>query len=538
MLDALGQELRPPTLGDALDAVGTGFAFVGDLAAHRARSYSGVQFYDAFRPDSEYRDCLVLCAGLDPDSVADVEPRLRAAGAVALVVPGRSQRGAPDRTRPAPARRPQELPTLVLRRGDWAQLANVLRSLARTSLLGHVGGVRVGDLFGLANAVASLAAGAVSLVDATGQVVGYSTHSEQPIDDVRRRTTLMLQEETALALDADYRAVLASDRPMHFPATDAAGTGEYGRVAIAVRAAGEFLGTVWVVQIDASSAPRTEQLLGEIAPIVAEHLLQARERAADDDRRASELLRTLVEDEGNARSAASQLLVSPADGCTVVCFRLDTADEVAMIRGLHRLRMLVKSLTSTAFLTAHSATIGPQVATLITGTSAERVGAFAASVARTDPAVVAGIGTPVRTAVGIGRSYREAVESAILLLSSPAHATTGAVVRIATFEEVRDRLAIRRAGDVIGTLDAVVGDAASRVLDHDRRHGTELAVTVLTYLNLQGSVRLSASALHVHQNTVRYRLDVVRREVGIDLDDAATRLWLWLRLATSTDDTP
>lgn len=529
MTDLTGAHRPLPTLGDALDAVGDRFAFAAVLAERRRHTYAGVQFYDEHRPDEDYRDRMVLCAGLHAGSTGSTEQRLRAAGAVAMVVP--AVRDADEDEDTAPGR---DLPVLAFRNGDWAELANLLRSLVKTPLVGHVSGVRTGDLFGLANTVASLVEGAVSLVDATGQVVGYSTHSAQPIDDLRRRTTLLLQEEIPLSLDPDYRAVLASDRPLHF----AAEQDQYGRVATAVRAAGEFLGTVWVVQIDASSAPRTERMLSEITPMVAEHLLQARERAADDDRRASELLRVLVEDESQARSATSQLLVHPDDGCSVVCFRLDTTDEVATLRSLHRLRMLVKSLTSTAFLAAHSATIGPHVVTLITGSPAERVRAFAASVVRTDPALVAGIGTQVRTAVGISRSYREAVESAALLLSSPTDPSAERPARLAAFEEVRDRLAIRRTGDVVGTLDAVVGDTASRLLDHDRREGTDLARTVLTYLDLQGNVRRTATALHVHQNTVRYRLEVVRREVGIDLDAAATRLWLWLRLATSADELP
>jgi hypothetical protein len=535
MMDLMHASTPLPTLGDAVEALGDRFVIAGDLGERRTSMYSGVEFYDELRADEEYGDCLVLCAGLTGTDTTATEQRLRRAGAVALVVPGTPEVDAKDSARPSRSGPIQSLPVLTLRRGDWAELANLLRSFITTPPRSQVGGVRLGDLFGLANAVASLAEGAVSFVDAIGQVVGYSTHTEQLIDEVRQRTTLMLQEETPLALDPDYRAVLASDRPMHFPATKVdAEIGQYGRVATAVRAAGEFLGTIWVVQIDAASAPRTMQLLGEISPMVAEHLLRARERADDDDRRSSELLRTLVEDERQARSAASQLLVHPAEGCSVVCFRLDTTDEVATIRSLHRLRMLVKSLTSTAFLVAHSAIIGPQVATLVTGASPERVRAFAASVVRTDPMLVAGIGTQVHTAVGISRSYREALECAILILGSSDAPTAEPSSRLADFAEVRDRLALRQTGDVIDTLEVIVGDAAERLFDHDRRQGTDLARTVLTYLNLQQNVRATAAALHIHQNTVRYRLDVVRQEVGIELDTAPTRLWLWLRLATAS----
>ena len=54
------------------------------------------------------------------------------------------------------------------------------------------------------------------------------------------------------------------------------------------------------------------------------------------------------------------------------------------------------------------------------------------------------------------------------------------------------------------------------------------------YLDHLGSVRETAAALHVHQNTVRYRLDVVRNDLAIDLDSPDTRLWLWLRLSVAS----
>ncbi len=40
--------------------------------------------------------------------------------------------------------------------------------------------------------------------------------------------------------------------------------------------------------------------------------------------------------------------------------------------------------------------------------------------------------------------------------------------------------------------------------------------------------------MHVHPNTVRYRIETIRTELGIDLDQPAVRLWLWLRLSVET----
>lgn len=41
-----------------------------------------------------------------------------------------------------------------------------------------------------------------------------------------------------------------------------------------------------------------------------------------------------------------------------------------------------------------------------------------------------------------------------------------------------------------------------------------------------------ASNLHVHNNTVRYRMTQIAKNFGLDIEDPQQRLWLWLRLTT------
>ena len=41
-----------------------------------------------------------------------------------------------------------------------------------------------------------------------------------------------------------------------------------------------------------------------------------------------------------------------------------------------------------------------------------------------------------------------------------------------------------------------------------------------------------AARLHVHNNTVRYRVARLNKDFDLDLDDPQKRLWLWLRLTT------
>lgn len=515
-----------PTLGDAIRISDGALVASNRTGAEDSTRFAAVEFCDSPLGVGDYRDCIVLAAGVAWPDVPKLAADLGAAGAAALV----TRRPEGDHVWDEREHGTRSLPVLHHIDGDWAQLANVLRSLLSAHSVGHVTGVRLGDLFGLAGALATLAEGAVSLVDSTGQVVGYSTHGDQPIDDTRRRTTLQLQEDLPVSTASAYQSLLSAPSAQHFPSE----TDQFGRVGIAVRASGELMGSIWVIQVDPASASRTQSLLEEMEPIAAQHLLRAREDAADRDRHRTGLLRALLEDERHARSAASQLLIRPEAGCTVVCFRVDTFDEVEAMRGLRRLLHLAFSVSSAAFPGTHSAIIGPQVVTVVPGASSMRVQAFAQSVIRTDSALIAGIGTRAVDVLGIARSHREAAATAGVLMTSPVADERHRRMRVATFDEMRDRLAILQVTDLIEGLDAAVGDAASILAEHDAAEGTDLTRTMRVYLDQFGSVRETAATLHVHQNTVRYRLDVVRSALGIDLDAPDTRLWLWLRLSVAS----
>ncbi len=68
------------------------------------------------------------------------------------------------------------------------------------------------------------------------------------------------------------------------------------------------------------------------------------------------------------------------------------------------------------------------------------------------------------------------------------------------------------------------------VLDYDAEHGTDLVGTLRTFLDGSGSWTTAAAELHVHVNTLRYRIGRVEELLGVDLGDFATRVDLYLAL--------
>lgn len=70
---------------------------------------------------------------------------------------------------------------------------------------------------------------------------------------------------------------------------------------------------------------------------------------------------------------------------------------------------------------------------------------------------------------------------------------------------------------------------------YDRRHGTRLAESVLAWLDALGEVRVAADALHIHPNTLRYRVRRAEQLTGIDLAQPQQRLLAMLQLRLPAD---
>jgi purine catabolism regulator len=68
--------------------------------------------------------------------------------------------------------------------------------------------------------------------------------------------------------------------------------------------------------------------------------------------------------------------------------------------------------------------------------------------------------------------------------------------------------------------------------DYDARQKNELLKTLESFFACLGNLARTADTLHVHRNTLLYRLQRIKEISGLDLDDAEDRLALWLALKT------
>jgi hypothetical protein len=93
--------------------------------------------------------------------------------------------------------------------------------------------------------------------------------------------------------------------------------------------------------------------------------------------------------------------------------------------------------------------------------------------------------------------------------------TSHVLLLAAVPDDVRRAYALR----VLGTL-----------VEHDERSGTDLLDTLRTFLDCSGSWTRTADVLHLHVNTVRYRIERVQELIGRDLSRFDDRVDVYLAL--------
>jgi hypothetical protein len=145
-----------------------------------------------------------------------------------------------------------------------------------------------------------------------------------------------------------------------------------------------------------------------------------------------------------------------------------------------------------------------------------------AEVAGVAPTATASAGGRVSRAVELDRSRREATEVQRLRDAGRVTRTT------TTVEEAWAAVTSARALSGIWT-EELLGPVAV-VREHDETHQTAYLETLAAWLDHPGDPREAAARIHVHPNTLRYRLHRLSDVVDLDLHDPETRLALRLQL--------
>jgi len=527
-----------PTLGDLVEAVGVGVLEL--LAAPKGLDVAVVDvvIYDADDGPVAHPGDVVLAVGVDvrrPEA-RDLVHDAGAAGAAAVVVKAR------DAVTTALVDAATDAGVALLAatpEAAWGQLHNIVRTVMVTAGLEGErgpGGMAVGDLFALANAVAAMVGGPVTIEDPRSNVLAYSS-LEEDIDDARRATILgrRVPDEWVRRLTEDgvFRRLF---RERGVVRTEYPELGIKNRLATAVRAGDEILGLLWVQEGERPLGEEAEAALLEAARVAALHLLRHRSSADLERGRRAELLRAALDGRVSPDGLAPMLQIAPNAGLTVVAFELvdagDAGDVAAVSVLADRAASLVTLYCESYRRQAAAVAMGSLiyvVVPLVDGDDRARLPALAQGVVdRADEALHArlraGIGRTVPSVAELLASRHEADR---VLRAMAARHWPGAV---ATVDEVRAHVVLDQLQELAAADSGLRTGKLDLLVDQDRERGTEYVATLRSFFAHLGDVPAAAKAQDVHANTFRYRLRRLAEVAGIDLDDPVERLVLQLQL--------
>jgi hypothetical protein len=391
-------------------------------------------------------------------------------------------------------------------------------------------GPAIGDLFALANAIAAMVGGATAIEDPRQRILAYSTLPGQPIDEERRQGILDLKVPTTPLISPQYRVLAHTDAVCRFGSD----MDSSPRLAVAVRAGDELLGSIWVIDAEGTLGAEAEQALTEAAGIAALHLLRA--RTADDlaRRQRGDVLRRLLDDQGAVELIAPQLGLGVEAAVAVVAFVIatDSPDGARTAHALLQLTDLVGLQCETHYGRHGCALIDRTVYALLpAGVSQQAHHQLVADIVRRAEQslrvpVHAGLGRVVTGLRAAPLSRRDAD----LVLQVLARRPDRDKPQLADIDDVRASVALIELGEAVARTDRVRDGVGPAVRAHDAAHGTRYATTLLTYLESDGDIATTARRLNVHPNTCRYRLARAEKAFGFRLDEPDERLLLWLQL--------
>ncbi|MCX5205359.1 helix-turn-helix domain-containing protein [Streptomyces sp. NBC_00237] len=509
-------------LGDLIDVVRSPALHLLAVPGESAVRIGEVLLYDAHAPLPTAPGALLLAVGV---RAADAGPLVRAAAAAGMA--GVVVRGSAG----APVEEAEACGTALLAVEDGSAWHHVHLTLASAVGARPEQSDSLADLFALADAIAAATGGATTLEDPHQRILAYSTVPGQPVDEDRRQGILGLQVPGGLENAAQYQSVFAASGPVRLPPLT---PDDLPRLAVAVRAGDEPLGSVWVVDTGAL-APDADKTLTQGASTAALLLLRARAAHELARHRNTDLLRRLLDGTTDPSDARRHWGTGPF---RVAAFRLDGGgagsapdSEWTALRLLDVVRLQCEARSgrhACVLLDGVVYALLPVAEGRGAGDGDQQHRPLAEHVVRRAGDALR---VPVRAALGgvvadlAGVTDSRADADLVLRLLHDG-------LPVATVDEVRPRVTLLQLAEVLRERPELRRGSWQRVRAADAGHGTEYARTLAAWLDAGCDVARAAKELSVHPNTCRYRLRQAGRQFGIDLDDPDERLVLWLQLRT------
>jgi DNA-binding PucR family transcriptional regulator len=403
------------------------------------------------------------------------------------------------------------------------------------------------ELADLAQTIATLTGGLVTIEDTSSRVLAYSRSSDE-VDDLRRLSILgrsgPAQYLSLLRQWGVYDRLAASEEVVEIAEHPESGVRR--RLAVGIFAGPRQLGTIWVQQGAQDFPPHAAQALLGAARVTAAQLVEHRRIDNRNRTGRSESSRALSNLLAGRPTGGQQISARAArQPCAVAVFDLGSAsangdlggDAGVDVGGADNDRA-ARGLAMDdlgAIVTLHAVALRRGAMAEVIG---DRLYLLLPALTSLDAAIPA-----LRAAVAAGRRHlrptvRCALGPLVDSMAAAARSRAGADLALGCepapdgltrFIDARAGLAVGVALEALRQRPDLLEDQLLRMSDEE----PELAHTLLQFLNSGSQVASTAAALGIHATSVRHRLRRVVHFTGLDLDDPDQRLAAHLQLRTA-----
>jgi DNA-binding PucR family transcriptional regulator len=383
------------------------------------------------------------------------------------------------------------------------------------------------DLFGMAQSLADRIHGMVSIEDELSHVLAYSASNDEA-DELRRLSILgragppdhlkwIGQWGIFDALRAGGDVVRVAARPeLGLQPRLAVGIHQ---LAVDARRAPTFAGAIWVQQGSRPLADDAEDVLRGAAVLAARIMSRLSARPSAHALRTQQLFGLADNGSVDVGAIASELGIVTDGDAALIGF--DTKDHHARLAD-------ILALSANAFRAdAQVASCGSRIYVLLPQIA--RIGSLISWIRGAISALRSELGLQLRAVIaapvtGLAGLPAARIEVDRVLDSAERHPDS--IGQVTSLAEARTTVLLDEIVTMVGADERLIDP---RVRDLQARDPV-LAQTLRAYLDSFGDVAAAAQRLHVHPNTVRYRVRRIATLLSTSLADPEVRLVLSLGL--------
>jgi Regulator of polyketide synthase expression len=377
----------------------------------------------------------------------------------------------------------------------------------------------------------------VTIEDANHRLLAYSSHED--MTDPARISTIMGRKVPQKVISSLWRngvmkRLLQSEIPVRISAVEEIGLGD--RVAVAIRKNQDVLGFIWVLEVNEPlGEPELRQLqwAAEAARSQLDRLqMKSRKEEKSYHDFFWQLLTGHLKSDEIVRGRAKQLGLQLPERYHVTVLQFD----VPISDKLHQQIRYTLETTPFVRIVLHAVTDSQLVLLAAAPSpSADDEEEPQEPLLRMVRQMKQRFGiSPVQSCSGmiyddyamVERSYQEA--SALLQIKQRFPEETKAVFNYTDLGYYRYLPHILQEKQ----LHRFENSALRKIRKYDREHHSRLLQTLEVFLNNDSNVKAAAELLHIHINTLTYRLKRIAEIGGIDLNSMDQKVTLYLDLKT------